>query len=208
MSTLLAATRAPVTCYSVAVTVRHAVLPIGAVVVLGLGVYLFVEVRAQPVPPTQIERAPRPAPVVPHGAPAAAAETAAPTRPASTGKIVLPHPASGSSTQLTAPAITAADAGAPPAAEPPLTDPKVDALMAEANKAYDRGDYDEAKQLAVRLLAQVPTSVRMMRIMVSASCIDGDSAVALTDYPKLPPVDQEQMKVRCARYGIVFPDTP
>src|SRR6185295_17921709 len=33
------------------VTARHAVLPIGAVLVLALGVYLYVEVRAQPAPP-------------------------------------------------------------------------------------------------------------------------------------------------------------
>jgi len=47
--------------------------------------------------------------------------------------------------------------------------------------------------------------VRMLRIMVSASCIDGDAAVAQAHYGKLPASDQEQMKVRCARYGVTFP---
>lgn len=177
--------------------------------VLGLGVYLFVEVRAQSVPPPQVDRAPRPAPVVPHATPTAPApiEPTAPDRPVSTAKLVLPHPPSAPADAAPGPAPALAT-GAAPEADPALAGAKLDAVMAEANKAYDRGDYDEAKQLAVRLLAQLPTNVRMMRIMVSASCIDGDSAVALTYYPKLPPVDQEQMKVRCARYGIVFPDKP
>lgn len=174
-------------------------------VVLGLGVYLFVEVRAQPVPAPQVERAPRPSPVVPHPAPATPIEPAAPDRPVRPTKLVLPHPPTPSAPADAGPAPALATAAAPEA-DPSLAGSKLDAVMAEANKAYDRGDYDEAKQLAVRLLAQLPTNVRMMRIMVSASCIDGDSAVALIYYPKLPPVDQEQMKVRCARYGIVFPD--
>jgi hypothetical protein len=80
--------------------------------------------------------------------------------------------------------------------------------MAEANKAYDRGDYEDAKLIAGRLLASNPSNVRMLRIMVSASCIDGDSAVAQAHYAKLPPSDQEQMRARCARYGIAFPDRP
>jgi hypothetical protein len=78
--------------------------------------------------------------------------------------------------------------------------------MTEANKAYDRGDFDEAKSLAGRLLVSDPTNVRMLRIMVSASCLDGDTAVAQAHYAKLPQPDQEQMKIRCARYGITFPD--
>jgi hypothetical protein len=78
--------------------------------------------------------------------------------------------------------------------------------MAEANKAYDRADYDEAKQIAARVLAQEPTNVRMLRIVVSASCIEGDSVVAQAHYTRLPAHDQEQMRVRCARYGIVFAD--
>jgi thioredoxin-like negative regulator of GroEL len=92
--------------------------------------------------------------------------------------------------------------------DPALAGPKLDAVMDEANKAYDRGDFEDAKTIAGRLLAKLPTNVRMLRIMVSASCIDGDSAVAQAHYAKLPPADQEQMRVRCARYGIAFPDRP
>jgi hypothetical protein len=77
--------------------------------------------------------------------------------------------------------------------------------MDEANKAYDRGDFEDAKQVASRVLAKFPGNVRMLRIMVSASCIDGDVPVAQAHYGRLPPADQEQMKVRCARYGVAFP---
>jgi hypothetical protein len=80
--------------------------------------------------------------------------------------------------------------------------------MAEANRAYDRGDLDEAKTLASRVLARQPTSVRMLRILVSASCIDGDTATAVASFGKLPAPDQAQMRVRCARYGVAFPDKP
>jgi thioredoxin-like negative regulator of GroEL len=92
--------------------------------------------------------------------------------------------------------------------DPALAGPKLDAVMDEANKAYDRGDFEDAKTIAGRLLAKLPTNVRMLRIMVSASCIDGDTAVAQAHYARLPPADQEQMRVRCARYGIAFPDRP
>lgn len=78
--------------------------------------------------------------------------------------------------------------------------------MDEANKAYDRGDYEDAKQVAGRVLAQDPSNVRMLRILVSASCIDGDSSGAMSYYARLPAGDQEQMRTRCARYGVSFGD--
>jgi hypothetical protein len=80
--------------------------------------------------------------------------------------------------------------------------------MAEANKAYDRGDLEDAKAIAGRLLQSYPNNVRMLRIIVSASCIDGDSAVAEVYFARLPPTDQAQLRVRCSRYGIAFPDKP
>lgn len=91
-----------------------------------------------------------------------------------------------------------------PDASAPLAGPKLDAVMDEGNKAYDRGDFEEARQIAARVLAQEPTNVRMLRIVVSASCIEGDSAAAQTAYARLPVRDQEQMRIRCARYGIAF----
>lgn len=98
--------------------------------------------------------------------------------------------------------------GAPRDLEAGANEPKLDALMNEANKAYDRGDFEEAKAIAGRMLVTSPNNVRMLRIMVSASCIDGDTGVAQTSYAKLPPSDQAQMRVRCSRYGVSFADTP
>lgn len=184
-------------CYSVPVTLRHTVLSLAAVLVFGLGVYLFVEVRAQPaLPPATAVRASR--------TPAPAPREALPPR-ADPAPVTPPR----------APVVVARQPSAPPAPEvaagagdEPAVGPKLDAAMSEANKAYDRGDFDDAKVIAGRLLARFPTNVRMLRIMVSASCIDGDSTVAQAHYAKLPPADQEQMKVRCARYGITFADKP
>ena len=170
---------------------------------LGLGVYLFIEVRAQPAP-LPIDRASRPAPVVPH----AFAPVAASSPPTA---IERPIPArSGSSPAPGGPAVPgvaasgSAQAGSPQD-DPLAAGPKLDAVMDEANRAYDRSEYDEAKQIAGRVLARFPTNVRMLRIMVSASCIDGDGPGAQAYFPKLPPGDQEQMKVRCARSGIALP---
>src|SRR5690606_12079360 len=39
---------------------------------------------------------------------------------------------------------------------------KIDAIMNEANKAYDRGDLDEAKAIARKVLATSPNNVRML----------------------------------------------
>jgi hypothetical protein len=201
-------------CYLGLVTVRHAALSIGAVLVLGLGVYLFIEVRAarapdlagppaterdrtgspeRPPPERVTDRAAERSPDRPAGAPATRT-VAAPPRSASPA-------AAPAAPAANDPAAAALDADA-------LVGPKLDAAMDEANRAYDRGDFDDAKIIAGRVLARQPGNVRMLRVMVSASCIDGDSATAQAHFAKLPPADQVQMRTRCARYGIAFPDKP
>ena len=176
-------------------------LPIAAVLVLGLGVYLFVEVRAEPAPPEPVmgraSRASAPPVRTPQAPPAD--EPAAAPRVQPPQQAAPRAPAAAPTTPT--PTLVVTD-------EPPPVGAKLDAAMAEANRAYDRGDFDEAKAAAGRLLASDPNNVRMLRIMVSASCLDGDAAVAQTHYARLPPGDQEQMKQRCARYGITFPDKP
>lgn len=187
-------------------TFRHAALAVGATLVLGLGVYLFVEVRtqpatverpAQPAAETAAESAPPPSPIDRPGAAAPAA--AARSSPVAAAAAITPsrQPPTGSG----------ADAGSAASGDD-LTGPKLDAAMAEANAAYDRSDYDEARTLAMRLLARQPGNVRMLRILVSTSCIEGDGAAAQLSYQKLPPSDQAQMRVRCARYGVTFADKP
>jgi len=192
------------------VSARHAVLSIGTVLVLGLGVYLLVAVRADPAaePPAAADRAAPPtrAAAPPPSEPAApvAAPTPPPAGPPTAARAGAPawipsHPGAPP-----APAVASADAAT--AGSDELSGPKLELVMDEANKAYDRGDYDDAKTVAARVLARQPSNARMLRIMVSASCIDGDSATALASYAKLPAADQAQMRTRCARYGIAFPE--
>jgi hypothetical protein len=83
---------------------------------------------------------------------------------------------------------------------------KREADMIEANKAYDRGDTDEAREIAKRIVDAEPGNIRMLRILVSTSCLDGDAAAAKQYYATLPKGDQAQMQTRCARYGVNFTD--
>ncbi len=180
------------------VAVRYVLLAIGAALVLGTGVYLFVEVRSAPAQARPPERAPaRGAEVA--GAPAIDAEEDLPPR----------APARGSGRRAPGPSRPAA----PVRREPPRgpdgepEDPapqKLDAIMSEANKAYDRGDMDEARVIARKVLKMWPNNVRMLRIVVSASCILGDNADAQAAYVLLPDPDRAQMRTRCARYGTTF----
>jgi hypothetical protein len=144
-------------------------------------------------------------PAVPPPAVLGDATAAPPPPPRSSDR---PSRAPEPSAPAAAPAAHDPASAPPPEPEPALAGPKLDAVMDEANKAYDRGDFEDAKAIAGRLLARLPTNVRMLRIMVSASCIDGDSAVAQAHFASLPPADQAQMRVRCARYGVAFADRP
>lgn len=76
----------------------------------------------------------------------------------------------------------------------------------EANRLYDRHDYDEARALALAVLRDQPQSVRMRRIVVSASCIMGDLPTALQHSLALPDKDRADMQRRCARYGVTLED--
>lgn len=84
--------------------------------------------------------------------------------------------------------------------------PKLDAIMGEANRAYDQGEFEEAKQIAQKVLAQTPNNVRMLRIVVSSECIAGDSAEAQKYFAQLPAADRAQMRTRCDRYGVTLKD--
>ena len=85
---------------------------------------------------------------------------------------------------------------------------KLDDVMAEANKAYDKMEFDEARGFAKKVLEQQPNNARMLRIMVSAACVEVDAPEAQKHYNLLGKPDREQMKTRCARYGVTFTDPP
>ena len=186
------------------VSPRYLALTAGAVLVLGMGVYLFFEVRAQPAQAGAPERgAVARAGKEPAGRATSSEEGAPPAveRPAQRS---APPAGEGAGPVRT---------GIPIRREPPrgpdgeAQDPapqKLDAIMAEANKAYDRGDLDEARVIARKVLGMWPNNVRMLRIVVSASCIAGDNAEAQTAYAALPNPDREQMRARCSRYGMTF----
>jgi len=189
-------------CYPGQVTGRHAALSIGAALLLALGVYLFLAVRVEPAGSEVVELARTPraeAPVPPVDAPAVHTSPVAAARTSPVAVVSTPP----------APAQVGALAGiaGAPAVEA-MSGPKIDQVMADANKAYDHGDFDEARQIASRVLAQEPGNARMLRILVSAACLEGDAAAAQASYVKLPPADQVQMRTRCARYGITLAERP
>lgn len=181
------------------VSARHVLLGLVAAAVLIAGVYLFIEVRSTTTaiasaPPT---RAPEPVQVSEEHAPPdrhAALPVVRDDRVAGTGVSAPPAPSIASDEESSDETAAALD----------RPNPKIDAIMDQANKHYDKGEWEDAKLIAAKVLTKQPNNVRMMRIMVSASCVDGDVGVAQKWFDQLPKPDREQMKVRCDKYAVTF----
>lgn len=175
------------------------VLVAAAVGVLGLGVYLYVEVTSTSSAVANVRpRAP--------DVKASPREHEEPATPVEEPRV---RPASrvGSALRDTAAPVTSET---PPVERPGANiDLKKDELMASANKAYDHGDFDEALVIAKKVLVSDPANVRMLRIVVSASCILDDSATAQRSYLALPAGgnDRADMRRRCDRYGVTFTES-
>jgi hypothetical protein len=187
-------------CYfMIAVPVRHVVLAITGAAVLVLAVYLFFAVRATAavtatVGASEPASAPAPAPEPSHTTPTTrtaprAIASAAPTQPP-------PAEDSGSSYEDQPFDVD----------EAARTNVKLELIMDQANRSYDHQDYSKAKQIATYVLSKQPGNVRMMRIMVSASCMDSDIGVAQSFYSQLPAPDRAQMKRRCDANGVTLQD--
>jgi hypothetical protein len=185
------------------VPLRHVLLGMLAALVVVAGVYLFIEVRATsagvtPAAPHVEATAPPPS-VAGDSAragdhrftPKMGGMSAAPPPP-------VVSPGSAQEEESTDDTIAALE----------RANPKLDAIMDQANKHYDRGEFEDAKAIAGKVLTKQPTNIRMMRILVSSSCVDGDQAVAQKWFEQLPKADREQMKVRCAKYQVTFKDPP
>ncbi|MFT3696659.1 MAG: hypothetical protein QM831_26195 [Kofleriaceae bacterium] len=166
--------------------------------------YLLIEVRSTPASASVASVTPHPNVVSP---PPETSDDSKPSIPAAHG----PHFNGG------APPAPKVDRNGDPPPEETTDDtlasldkanPKLDAIMDQANKHYDHGEYEDAKAIAGKVLAKSPTNFRMMRIMVSASCIDGDTAVAQKWFELLPKADREQMKTRCDKYSVTLKDPP
>jgi hypothetical protein len=79
----------------------------------------------------------------------------------------------------------------------------VEVRMNEVNGFYDRGNYLDAHEAALEVLADQPRNVRMLRVAVSTSCILGEVDRAAKMYERLPEKDQRDMAKRCSeQYGI------
>jgi tetratricopeptide (TPR) repeat protein len=175
------------------VSAKNLVLIVGAVAIFAAGLYLFVQVRATPAQagPTTEHVAARPS----------KPDHATETPPEVKLSRPIPPPTQTAVTPTQTPT-------APSVPDSPPDDQKVnlraDNMMELANKAYDRQDFDEAIAIAGKVLKSDPSNTRMLRIMVSSQCIQGDSAIAQQYYEKLPKFDRDQMKQRCDRYGVTF----
>lgn len=185
--------------------VRHILLAASAVLVLGLVVFLFLEVRSSPAAP-KIDKPDRKAEPVAETTTDDAPPTTEPVRTVAATDSTDPTPRPPPPVEAgSAPALPPQPAGG---VEGTADGVKLETLMAEANKAYDRMDFDEARTIAQKVLKQVPGNARMLRIMVSTSCIENDGVEAQKHFNLLGKADREQMKTRCARYGVTFTEPP
>jgi hypothetical protein len=171
--------------------------------VLGLGVYLYVAVNSTSTATANVRpRAPEPK--------ATPGEDEAPPTPAKPTKRSETASSGQSPKVNTALRDNVASTDTMSAERPGANiDLKKDEMMASANKAYDHGDFDEAIVIAKKVLANDPANKRMLRIVVSASCILDDAATAQKNYLLLPVggTDRADMKTRCDRYGVTFTDS-
>lgn len=184
---------------------KSVVIAVAGASVLAFAVYLFIQVRSTPAQAraTQVTNRPTPPahetpppPTTPEPPTKPKNKLAGlPTTPAEVTELYNKHPQLGR------------EVDGPPAPTP--TDDvkagmKLDNMMELANKAYDGQNFDDATAIAQKVLAKDPNNVRMLRIVVSANCIQGDSVIAQQAYEKLPAADREQMRTRCDRYGVSF----
>ena len=138
------------------------------------------------------------------GAPAAAEST--PEQSRATGRVSVPAERVQEATPSPPPPRPEPPGEPEKAAEPPAENPAatIAEQMVEANRLYDRGDYEAASRAAEEILVKDPANVKMLRIATSSACILGDADKARPHYDKLPASDQEQIARRCRRYGVEF----
>lgn len=192
---------------------RH-LIAIVAVVVVGIGVYLFLQVNADP--PAVSAVAPRPAtPMI--QAPDLHAPVARPPLPppppTNVPTVEAPaaaRPALTPEEAEAAHAEAAADLRSRVRARPVFKtkpNPKLDLVMQEATNAYDKGDLAKAKTIASKVLARFPSNAQMLHVMVSSSCAEGNVEAAQKYYGRLSPADRASLKKQCAT-GTLTEPTP
>ena len=82
-------------------------------------------------------------------------------------------------------------------------DPAISLQMDEANQYFERGQFAEAKEQALRVLSIAPAHSRMLRVVVGSACMVGDAETARAHFDLIErPRDREQMLQRCRQAGI------
>ena len=82
-------------------------------------------------------------------------------------------------------------------------DPAISLQMDEANQYFERGQFAEAKEQALRVLSIAPAHPRMLRVVVGSACMTGDAETARAHFDLIErPRDREQMLQRCRQAGI------
>ncbi|MCE9577903.1 MAG: hypothetical protein K8W52_32525 [Deltaproteobacteria bacterium] len=186
---------------------RAVVLSASVAVVLGATVYLFVQVRAAPASPSADKIAdararPKPAPETSGDPWAGQALSPQAREEAVRANLVGPSETRVEPSAHEPPPVLVE--GVTPNASIDPDQPKVDG-QDEANRLFDRGDYDDAQKQAVKMLESDPTNARMLRIVVSSACFMGDADKAQKYWSQLTEErDRAQMQVRCGRYSIQF----
>ena len=187
-------------------------LAAAAAVLIGVGVWLFREVNDTSSDAVVVTTAPPSVPVAPVASSATAEAKSAPpvTRKGDWTAAMRPHPSGsdGGPRDRNSQPVSDPRPSPPPADDlPEKADPRWDAVLAEVNKSYDRGDYEEAKADAEKVLRKDPTNVRMLRVVVSSACITADPVEAQRWYEKLTDKrDRDQMRTRCERYQVSLTD--
>jgi hypothetical protein len=180
------------------VPVRHVLLVVMAGFVLVAGLYLFHAVHEVPSVSAAVPTRHEPSTTVDES-------SSAPTKPTTFRTPAVPQHAASSATA--APELASDSQPGDDIDSIEIGsgfNPKLNAIMDQANKAYDHQDYEEAKSIAGKVLAKDPKNTRMLRIMVSSACQEGDQPLAQQWYTQLPKPDRLQLKQRCDRSGITF----
>lgn len=82
-------------------------------------------------------------------------------------------------------------------------DPAISLQMDEANQYFERGQFADAKEQALRVLSIAPAHPRMLRVVVGSACMTGDAETARAHFDLIArPRDREQMLLRCRQAGI------
>jgi hypothetical protein len=203
-------------CYSRVVSARSIILSIAALGVLGMGIYLYLQVRADPIesaPPSTVVVAPRGVPIDRISTPVAAS-LPAPTLavPAVPAQPVVPSGQDGSAVAVgsanSAPPVVPAMAMRALTARPNgivlhpmlghvVSNANPDQMLDQADKAVAAGDLAGAQKIAVAVIGQVPGNVRALTLLATTACAQADQAAAQRAYAQLPSDARSAVKAGC-----------